>query len=203
MGSSRKCCACQGRDPSPSCCGRRMPPHASAIVRTTRLLARIACGAASPQRRHARWSATPQQWWGGSQDHAVRDASPRGASPARDVAAACRRAVPWGWRSTGPAPPPDARGGRGACALRSRRAGADAPWCAACSRAHASGWLGRRQASQGRLARDTALRRASVLGAWGWGTAQQGFAGDGKQPPLVPRSGSFPRLKPGVRHRRR
>jgi hypothetical protein len=30
---------------------------------------------------------------------------------------------------------------------------------------------------------------------------QQGFAGDGKQPPLVPRSGSFPRLKPGVRRR--
>jgi hypothetical protein len=29
--------------------------------------------------------------------------------------------------------------------------------------------------------------------------AQQGPAGDGKQPPLVPRSGSFPRLRPGVR----
>ena len=28
---------------------------------------------------------------------------------------------------------------------------------------------------------------------------QQGFAGDGKQPPLVPRCGSFPRLKPSVR----
>jgi hypothetical protein len=28
--------------------------------------------------------------------------------------------------------------------------------------------------------------------------AQQGPAGDGKQPPLVPRSGSFPRLRPGV-----
>ena len=30
---------------------------------------------------------------------------------------------------------------------------------------------------------------------------QQGFAGDGKQPPLVPRCGSFPRLKPSVRLR--
>jgi len=31
------------------------------------------------------------------------------------------------------------------------------------------------------------------------GFAEQGFAGDGKQPPLVPRCGSFPRLKRGVR----
>ena len=29
--------------------------------------------------------------------------------------------------------------------------------------------------------------------------AQQGFAGDGEQRPLVPRSRSSPRLKPGVR----
>jgi len=42
----------------------------------------------------------------------------------------------------------------------------------------------------------------NVAGFWPRGEAnpaEQGFAGDGKQPPLVPRSGYFPRLKPGVR----
>jgi hypothetical protein len=33
--------------------------------------------------------------------------------------------------------------------------------------------------------------------------AEQGFAGDGEQRPLVPRSRSSPRLKPSVRRQRR
>jgi hypothetical protein len=51
------------------------------------------------------------------------------------------------------------------------------------------------------------LQTAKMLGLTGTGQAggspgrsgaEQGPAGDGKQPPLVPRSGSFPRLRPSV-----
>ena len=65
--------------------------------------------------------------------------------------------------------------------------------CSACGLpAHRAGRRGAGSRRQG---------RPSTGAVPAQGMAEQGFAGDGKQPPLVPRCGSFPRLKPGVRQR--
>jgi hypothetical protein len=79
---------------------------------------------------------------------------------------------------------PPRRGGRQQCV-----AGPWGSWCP--PRASRTGGADDGRWSGGR---ERVPRRDAVPGP-----AQQGPAGDGKQPPLLRRSGSFPRLRPGVR----
>ena len=58
---------------------------------------------------------------------------------------------------------------------------------------------GPRRACTGGADHGTAARGLRGSGIKLLGSTEQGFAGDGEERPLVPRSRSSPRLKPGVR----